>query len=440
MKKKKITRSDIQKIRPPMPATFEQKALETLRNLPWTEEEPVMKRKFSMGLILALVLILTLTAVAFAVSLWRDTAEQIAPMEAEKGYFEDWTSEDRIELLRLLNNAKALPDDTRIAEVLNGHYEAQEAGVIATDIITSWAGHDEEMLTFQNISAALNGKPFAQWSAEDKAWFRQTLGENGMLSSEELVYEVPTGEDINETRAVEIGQAALTKEYDLAEDYLDSFEVSAMFFTPAWEVEGIEQGETIWAIEFTKNVYENEKDRFYVLIVEMKRDGTVIDMLRNDPYDLQSQMDEMTQEKGVWYEWSPEDQAEWSAYLAEQVPIAQAAGEEVRGYLVALGNTKFGFPSENDMPREEAIERATKYVKEKYGATDNGLSKLKVYTSFDVTDSEKHIWRVKFLASFTEDDSDYESTAYVVHVDATTGEIHKSLKRPEDVIKAVDLM
>lgn len=110
--------------------------------------------------------------------------------------------------------------------------------------------------------------------------------------------------------------------------------------------------------------------------------------------------------------------------------------------LKAFAEKQFGLPTENDIPEEEVIRLAKKYVKERYGATDgeNGLSKLKVYTSFDITDTERPICRIKFLPYLVEDYSDYESTAYVVDVNARTGEVMESKNRSEDELKSDDFL
>lgn len=75
-----------------------------------------VKKKLSLSLVLAILLIILLATVAVAVMYWRDTAQKIAPIAAEKGYFEDWPAEERVELLRILNEAGALQDDARTPE------------------------------------------------------------------------------------------------------------------------------------------------------------------------------------------------------------------------------------------------------------------------------------------------------------------------------------
>lgn len=438
MTKRKITKKELQRVQPPMTEAFEQRMLHTIDTLPQVREETIVKKKISSSVVLALVLVLALATVALAVAYWRDTGEQVAALEAENGYFDAWPTEKKVELVRILNDAGELPDNTEVSALLAGLVDEPTMDKTATRIISEWSGQPIDAVSLYSILEKLNG-PFSGWSAEDKAWYTETLKKYGMYTAEDIAYEIPKTTDISEAEAIRIGKAALAKEYDVSVEYLDRFTADAAFITPSWEIVGITPGEQIWNIEFTLTANENGEDVLYVYMIEMKRDGTILGHARNNPHSFRADFDNLMQNRGAFYEWTMEEQASYTEMLPSMIAEAQAKGEEVDGYILALGALRFGFPSELDMTKEQAIDTAEVYVKEHYGATDEGLQKLQPYVSFDITDPDQSIWRVKLMPWLIESYENYESTGYIVHIQARTGDVVKSLNRPDDSIHATDL-
>lgn len=398
-----------------------------------------MKKKSISGLVLAAILVIALAATALAVSHWRDTAQQVAVMQAELGYFDTWTAEERTSLVLLLHENGAITDEPRIEQLAGFDLSVREKGELATAIMEDWIGNDAWFVTLERVAEQMNGS-FTTWTAEDKAWFTQLLRESGLLSSEDIVYDAPAASDIDQETVIALARDALTDAYSLPEGYLDDFAADAMFHAPTWEVAGIQSGETIWTVEFTRMIHEDGRDNHYVLIAELDRQGNVLGHIRNNPLSLTVEFDRLSAERGPWFQWSMEDQAAFSKVLPGMVAERQAAGEEVDNYMLALSRIRFGLPGEGDMTGEEATQAVIGYVKEHYGATDKGLEKLQPYVSFDITDSENPIWRVKLLPFLVESYEHYESTGYVVHIDARTGDVILSLNRPQDDIGAIELI
>lgn len=438
MKTRNITQGELQKTLPPMPPSFEQATLHTLHNLTHTKEEPIMKKKLSLGLVLALILALALAAAAFAVSYWRDTVQGVATMQAEHGYFDTWAADERIALALMLHEKGAIEQDERLESLKDPTRSTDEKGAIATATLEDWTGGEAWAITLERVAERMNGS-FASWTPEDKAWFTQMLDEAGLLSGEDILFAAPDKGDISQAEAIEAAKLALSAEYGLPDGYFDGFDVNPMFHVPTWEVDGVSPGEAIWAVELTHTEVEDGHEYFYLYAAELDRHGNLLGVGRNNPKSLSAAFDTLCQARGAFYQWTAEDQAAYSQELPDLVATRQAAGEEVDCYLLALSQVRFGFPAAGDIQRGEAIAHAIDAVKDRYGATDDGLSVLKAYASFDITDERNPIWRIKLLPFRVESYEGYESTGYVVHIGARDGEVLLTLSRNEDDIGAIEL-
>jgi len=437
--KRVLTRQDIQKTLPPMSMAFKQKQLNTLNRLDQKKEEPIMKKKLSTAFVLALVLLIALSAVALAVALWKDTGVKIAEMEAEKGFFETWQVTDKVTLIRLLVDAGEIDMSADVAALLSGKLSDDEASQVATKLMIEYTSVPEDVVTLIAVLQKLNGQ-LSTWSAEDKVWYRELLVKNGLLSPEDVLYEVPIEDAISSDAAVQIAKETIVAAYPISDEALDRFAVNTTYYVPDWERSGLSKGEAIWNVEFVLTAEESKDHAFHVYMVEMKKDGSVLGHLSNDRGLASDQLDQWEVEKGPFREWSWEDQATYSKLLAQMVAQDRISGVEPSHYTLAVSQIGFGIPGSSDIAEQEAIRIAVDYAKSFYGATEQGVALLKPYTSFDVTNPESPIWRVKFLAWKIEDWSNYESTGYVVHINANTGEVVRSLNRKTDRVTAIDLL
>ena len=250
----------------------------------------------------------------------------------------------------------------------------------------------------------------------------------------------PVEDTISKEDAIQIAKETILKEYPISAESLDRFTVDAIYHVPDWRIGGLSAGEAVWNIEFILEREESEDHRFHVYMVEMKKGGSVLGHISNDNGVASYQIDQWTIEKGPFFGWSWEDQASYSKLLAQLVVDDRLAGIEPDGYALAISKIGFGIPGPEDMEEQQAIQIAVDYVKSFYGATDKGLGVLKPYTSFDMSNPEAPVWRVKLLAWMIVDWTDYESIGYVVHVNANTGEVIHSRNRNLDDVKASDLL
>lgn len=212
-------------------------------------EEPVMKKKYSTALVILVVIVIA-AAAAIAVTYWHSTAEDVALMEAEKGYFEDWTAGDKATLVRMLNEAGALPDSPALDELLLDSTTAQRKGELADTVMTAWMQRPAEQVSLISILETMRGS-FGSWTAEDKVWYNDMLARLGMLGEDHTEYAVPENEEITQDEAVRIAKETFQEAYGVSMEELDAFEVMPTFMAVNWEPgenEPYGKGDRIWSV------------------------------------------------------------------------------------------------------------------------------------------------------------------------------------------------
>ena len=218
-----------------------------------------MKRKLSMALVIVITIV-AIAAAALAVAYWHGTAEEIAVMEAENGYFEDWTAQDKATLVRLLSDAGELPESPELTELLSQGVCVERQGELADVVMTAWMQRTTEQVSLISIMETMRGS-FAAWPAEDKLWYNDMLERLGMLGADHMEYAVPENEEITQEEAVQIAREAFYEAYGVSMEELDAYEVQPTFATVNWEPGEnalYQQGDRLWSVIL---VYVNPDDR-----------------------------------------------------------------------------------------------------------------------------------------------------------------------------------
>lgn len=212
------------------PDSFSQGISAHLRTLQ-SKEEVVVKKKLSVGLIVAVVLILA-AVTALAIVHFNEYAVKIADMEAEKGRYDIWIAEDRIALVRMLVESGALPEDDRVKTLLSGTLEDAAASALATEIILAWGPVREDVVSLTSILETVKG-PMGHWSPEDKAWYTDLLREKGTLGAEaDHVANpiMPTGDGLSQGEAEKIAFDAIAEAYEFDPAELAAYKAGAEFY------------------------------------------------------------------------------------------------------------------------------------------------------------------------------------------------------------------
>ena len=280
-------------------------------------EEPV-KKKISTTLIFVLILVILAATAVAAKLLWKDTAEQVAILEREYGYYDTWNTEQKMELVSLLYGAgelKEYPDAERL--MTDKSLAEQEKDALCDKVMCAFTGVGDriDVICLESIVCALNGStPF--WSVEDKYWYNEMMEENGIPVSEETKYVLPEKGEITQDDAIRIARDLL--------DSLGDFGLDDTHPEPFLE-EG-EDGKKIWTIWYTLKIGGE-----YVALncsVDLATDGTVL-----------------------------------SYRVPEYYPLPLHETRQVKDAI----------------PEEEAIEAGKKAIAADLGLTENNLTGVKAY-------------------------------------------------------------
>lgn len=223
--------------------------------------------------LLAFLLALLLAGAALAMIDWHQVFESVHHLERRESRVEDWTPEQRRQIVSLLESAGYDMDTLPALDGLST--DAQDA------ILTRWLKRQMDGAVsdgFYNLLIKARGM-LDGWSLQDKAWFYRLLIENGEVSAGTFVCDDPP-EDSGETEA-----ALLRRAWALARElYGDS----------AAEVEGWtaylfygyvypENGTHYWRVHFRNDELENW---FTVQAAADAPDELIIVMQRPIPPDV----------------------------------------------------------------------------------------------------------------------------------------------------------
>ncbi len=226
---------------PTMPGACHDAMIAAVRGV---REETIMRKKWTTALAVALVLML-LVGGAFAYSQWRDSAVQIADIEAKSGYFHDWPLAERIKLLQILvDSGEIKADDERVAPLLSGQVTGEAAENLSLRVMLDWMGTPfYGPVSLLSVLQRLWG-PMGWWTLEDKAWYTQMATEAGLLKDEEIRYTLPREGEITQDEAQILAARAIEGANGLVSGTLDGFGSYASFYvtknapdSPRWYFE-----------------------------------------------------------------------------------------------------------------------------------------------------------------------------------------------------------
>lgn len=210
------------------------------------QEEPVMKRKISAALVMALALILV-ACVAFAIATWRDTAQDIVATEQEMGYFQDWPVSKKTDLVRAIVAEGYLEETDAIAQLLSGTLPDAQAEKTADAALETFTGSKLYDISFMEIMQAAWG-PFDKWTLEEQAWYSQLMVDMGLQGDDHTLYVAPT-DPVDEAQAIAAARREITQGLGVEESALDAYTITTSFQVPEFAAPGDTQ--PYWYIEFS---------------------------------------------------------------------------------------------------------------------------------------------------------------------------------------------
>lgn len=278
-----------------------------------------VKRKLTVGLIFALCLMLAAVGALAVTLLWKETAEQIAPLEGERGHYDTWNADAKAELIRMLVQAGELKDSEAVKSVLSGSLDDETLNKQSDDIMTAYVSGTADTVSLESILFRLHGD-ISTWSDEDKVWYEELLKKNNLLG-DHSGYSLPQGEEINRSQAFEI---ATTFFEGLGITGLDPSKTEATFTeqdVDLWygETQVSKIGHRSWSL-----IWPRGED---TVQIDIGADGTV------------------------------------SGYSIPELRKLRLAGS---------------FPANGDISKEQAVELAREAVVETFGITESSVAEMPV--------------------------------------------------------------
>lgn len=223
-----------------------------------------MKKKASVGMAILLCAVLLSACALAAALLWQETAETIAPLEGAHGYYDTWSTEEKVQLVRILHDAGELPDSPLLTALLGE--QAADMDALCDQIMTDYVNGTADTVTLESILQQLHGD-ISTWTDEEKVWYEDLLERNGLLG-DSSGYALPGTGEISREDALQIASRFFA---DLGLIDLDTTQVEATFAEQDrdyWygETQVSRKGHRGWSIVYrlTPNVH-----------VDIGADGTV---------------------------------------------------------------------------------------------------------------------------------------------------------------------
>lgn len=338
------------------------------------KEDPVVKRKVSLALVFALMIVL-LAGVAFAIVSWHQHAERIAQMEAEQGYYFEWSADNRVALVQHLVDGGILTADERVHQLLNGGLGEEEASQLATAIITEWSGIREDAISLMSILETVWGRYPYEWSQEDLVWYMETLEANGVKM--ETRVSIPEGDVLTKEQAIALAVEYVKPLVNYPQEVWDSYTITAIYESQYYAG----NDDPYWNVEFHPPT--RWTTRTYI-------PGVVIDPRTGEVYS-----DEfcLTPEQRLIAHWEEIETAE--DYRFMRFLTHEERAEATKGYPVG---SAYAIPDPAFISEEEALSIAKKAFMEEREYTEEQLDVLLTAYTFYHADfgGGRPVWTVRY--------------------------------------------
>jgi len=227
------------------------------------ERKDPMRLKWNKGWAAALILVLLTATTALAWNLNREYFEDVATLQFESGYYDDWGLEEKRAMVGILaeygllteQEASSLREEPAIDAWMIDRYGINGR----SDTIGLWAILDKELGTIDT------------WSLEQKAWLTEVLIRVGLMTPEkdDDLHDLPQEGDMQPEQAIQTAREAVEAAWELQAGTLNDFRVDLNFCTIAadWERKYLH-----YEVYF---IGEGEQRDYYTCV--LTRDGRLVD-------------------------------------------------------------------------------------------------------------------------------------------------------------------
>ncbi len=393
------------------------------------EGKKVMKKHISFALVLAILLACVTAGAGAATLLWRDYVPQMKQEEHELGDYDEWPDAQRIQLAKDILAMGYLEDseDTRILS--DETATEQEKAAAADRLMLQLTGEDDVREVHSTlITYAIMGHEDT-WTPAQRAWWNGIITMYGDDGAPDTLI-APTEEDLPEEEAVRIGRAAVMEAYGFDEAYMDGLTPVTYLY-----VTDVRPDYRRWIIHFKQypDGVGSYMEKEYIVVVD--ENGEVIadpDIAEPSIYEKaemqrESKEEEKPQYMTVFRKYSEQNGLnpfwEWpytekAAYSTEIFPLTKDL-ESLQWEVGESTIYRYGLPQSDDMPYEDALNKAYETIEAEYGLTsDQAKCYSKIYEAFDITDENNTKWKFVLI-----NPDDWYGLRYRVIIDSKTGDI-----------------
>lgn len=404
-----------------------------LENRPYFEQDVLrrargevkVKKKLSVGLILAIVLILAVVGALAAITL-NALYEKTIEKEGKLGRIEDWSAEDKAAFVDLMIDAGIELDEDKLSLLRSGELSEEQRGVLAMEIITDYYPSRDSVLTSVNIIAKEKG-PIEYWSLEDKAWLSDMFAQyqpNEVVTGRNLL---PTKQDISREQAETVFFNHYDEKYGLTREDFDMDTLSIYFGEGTFD-DGIGSSiERHWTINvgFSESISVALKEKLHgraSVGAYISAKGEIINAVNPFYYTWLDEWNDVRQTEAFWtVDGMARIMDEWRPRVEEY----RAAGDTIGNELEHLATIDFCLPEEGDITVVKARELANAEVVKFRGIKPDDMRFYYTREACYINDDGVRMYFFRYLATAevkVSKDGSSDFPSVIVYINAQTGE------------------
>ena len=383
------------------------------------EQFPKRRKKRAVALIVAAVLALAGVGALAASLLWRDQAASMKQIEQSGGDYAGWSIEDKAALVRALVDSGHLMQGGETERLFDEGTPEAERHAIADALLLALTGQTAvEEISVDIITYAVMGAEDT-WTPEERVWWQQLTRRFDGDDGADDTFLVPDGGVITEAEAVAAAREAILSARGLEEDALDAaLPVADLYVTqqqpdrPRWNVQ----------FKLFREGSDSYVERVYSAVVDARSGEVLSDTGATHPDEAAAQQsaarpdtplfqaidamaESVQRDIASFPAWPLALKAEYARDIAPKVRAIVDGGdlaplcrsEDPDLYVIAAAAYDYGLPGEGDLAQEDALERAREAVQERFGLSQEALSRYTdVLVYFDATDPDAPLWRFVF--------------------------------------------
>lgn len=376
---------------PEMPPEAESRLRHQIHRLAAQEEERPVKKKLSLGLVLALVIsLLTLSALAAVLIGGKDFVESILAPKAAQNDSEIWTKAELDELKRIAEE-NGLP----ITEQLEKAFDQPD-------------GYFKQELIHDVLRDAL-GFYYSTWSVEDQAWYENILVKTGL--KEFTWATVPQAGDVSLKEAQDIAATYIAEAWQAEPDLMNP-EIYRHHQQFQNFKEGDQEGRR-WYLEFEALDLFHDSYNFTIgahgqIVETSRRPG--VDRPYAKAYDVLERYEWIYGDRGDW------ESETWQSFQRRVKKAMAAHGDSGLGRLLGtILRNEYALPTDDMITKEAAISAAQ--------ALPDAHQKPAKATAVLLMDEGVPVWKVTLRAAFEEGKK--LPMPFLAELDARSGEVRR---------------